>query len=195
MGEGGQRIQTSSYKMNKFCQGVLCNFFGSVSLQQRFETAVQCYSSVKAQNFIWQAKESTLLRHEGGLTPKERPNLGSSFYMFHLFPLSLLYINQASQEGCFTCGSPSGPWVFFCSISFLFSFQFSSVQFSRSVVSDSTLCDPMNRSTPGLPVHHQLPEFTQTCTHRVSDAVQTSHLLLSPSPPAPNPSQHQSLFQ
>ena len=58
-----------------------------------------------------------------------------------------------------------------------------------------TLCDPMNRSTPGLPVHHQLPEFTQTHVHRVSDAIQPSHPLLSPSPPAPNPSQHQSLFQ
>ena len=53
----------------------------------------------------------------------------------------------------------------------------------------------MNRSTPGLPVHHQLPEFTQTHVHWVSDAIQPSHLLSSPSPPATNPSQHQSLFQ
>ena len=58
-----------------------------------------------------------------------------------------------------------------------------------------TLCDPMNRSTPGLPVHHQLPEFTQTHIHRVSDAIHPSHPLSSPFPPAPNPSQHQSLFQ
>ena len=58
-----------------------------------------------------------------------------------------------------------------------------------------TLCDPMNCSTPGLPVHHQLPEFTQTHVHRVNDAIQPSHPLSSPSPPAPNPSQHQSLFQ
>ena len=57
------------------------------------------------------------------------------------------------------------------------------------------LCDPMNRSTLGLPVHHQLPEFTQTQVHRVGDAIQPSHPLSSPSPPAPNPSQHQSLFQ
>ena len=55
-----------------------------------------------------------------------------------------------------------------------------------------TLCDPMNRSTPGLPVHHQLLEFTQTHVHRVSDAIQPSHPLSSPSPLAPNPSQHQS---
>ena len=58
-----------------------------------------------------------------------------------------------------------------------------------------TLCDPKNCSTPGLPVHHQLPEFTQTHIHRVRDAVQPSHPLSSPSPSAPNPSQHQSLFQ
>ena len=66
----------------------------------------------------------------------------------------------------------------------------------RSVAqSCPTLCDPMNRSTPGLPVHHQLPEFTQTHVHRVSDAIQPSYPLSSPSPPAPNPSQYQSLFQ
>ena len=57
-----------------------------------------------------------------------------------------------------------------------------------------TLCDPMNRSTPGLHVHHQLPEFTQTHVHQVGDAIQPSHLLLSPSPPASNPSEHQGLF-
>ena len=82
---------------------------------------------------------------------------------------------------------------------------FSSVQFSSVAQSCPTICDPMNRSTPGLPVHHQLPEFTQTHVHRVSDAIQPSHPhvhrvsdaiqpshpLSSPSPPAPNPSQHQ----
>ena len=57
------------------------------------------------------------------------------------------------------------------------------------------LCDPMNRSTTGLPVHHHLPEFTQTHVHRVRDVIQPSHPLSSPSSPAPNPSQHQSLFQ
>ena len=68
------------------------------------------------------------------------------------------------------------------------------VQFSSVAQSSSTLCNPMNRSMPGLPVHHQLPEFTQTCVHRVSDAIQLSHPLLSPSHPALNPSQHQGLF-
>ena len=71
----------------------------------------------------------------------------------------------------------------------------SSVQFSSVAQSCPTLCDPMNLSTPGLPVHHQLPEFTQTRIHWVSDAIQPSHPLSSPSPPASNPSQHQSLFQ
>ena len=71
----------------------------------------------------------------------------------------------------------------------------SSIQFSSVTQSCPTLCDPMNRSTPGLPVHHQLLEFSQTHVHRVSDAIQPSHPLSSPSPPAPNPSQHQSLFQ
>ena len=71
----------------------------------------------------------------------------------------------------------------------------SSVQFSSVAQSCPTLCNPMNRSTPGLPVHHKVPEFTQTQVHRVSDAIQPSHPLASPSPPAPKPSQHQSLFQ
>ena len=70
-----------------------------------------------------------------------------------------------------------------------------SVQFSSVTQSCPTLCNPMNHSTPGLPVHRQLPEFAQTHVHRVSDAIQLSHPVLSPSPPAPNPSQHQSLFQ
>ena len=68
-----------------------------------------------------------------------------------------------------------------------------SVQFSSVAQSCLTLCNPMNRSTPGLPVHHQLPEFTQTHVHRVGDAIQPSHPLSSPSPPAPSPSQRQSL--
>ena len=71
----------------------------------------------------------------------------------------------------------------------------SSVQFSSVAQSCLTLCNPMNCSTLGLPVHHQLPEFTQTHIHRVGDAIQPSHPLLSPSPPAPKTSQHQGLFQ
>ena len=71
-----------------------------------------------------------------------------------------------------------------------YSVQFSSVQSLGHV----RLCDSMNLSTPGLPVHHQIPEFTQTHAHRVGDAIQPSYPLLSPSPSAPSPSQHQGLF-
>ena len=69
----------------------------------------------------------------------------------------------------------------------LYTLNFSSVQFSSVTQSCPTLCDPTNCSTPGLPVHHQLPEFTQTHVHRVGDAIQPSHPLSSPFPPAPIP--------
>ena len=75
------------------------------------------------------------------------------------------------------------------------SMDINSVQFSSVAQSCPTLCDPMNRSMPGLPVHHQFPEFTQTHVHRVDNVIQPSYSLSSSSPPAPNPSQHQSLFQ
>ena len=71
----------------------------------------------------------------------------------------------------------------------------SSPQFSSVAQSCLSLCDPMNRSTPALPVHHPLLEFTHIHIHRVRDAIQPYHSLSFPSPPAPNPSQHQSLFQ
>ena len=71
----------------------------------------------------------------------------------------------------------------------------SKLEFSPVTQSCPTLCDPMDYSMTGLPVHHQLPEFTQTHVHRVGDAIQPSHPLFSPSPPALNLSQHQGLFQ
>ena len=74
-------------------------------------------------------------------------------------------------------------------------YQFSSVQFSSVAQSCPTLCQPMHHSTPGPSVHLQLPEFTQTHVHRVGDAIQPSHSLSTPSPPAPNPSQNKGLFQ
>ena len=73
--------------------------------------------------------------------------------------------------------------------------KFMDYQFSSVAQSCPTLHDPMNRSTPGLPVHHQLPEFTQTHVHWVGDAIQSSHPLSSPSPPTFHLSQHQGLFQ
>ena len=82
--------------------------------------------------------------------------------------------------------------LFLCEFHFNF---FNVVQFISVAQSCLTLCDPMNRSTPDLPVHHQLPEFTQTHVHWVGDAIQLSHPLSSPSPPALNLSQHQGLFK
>jgi len=77
----------------------------------------------------------------------------------------------------------------------IFNITYYSVQFGAVAQLCPTLCDPMNHSTPGLPVHHRLPEFTQTHVHQISDAIQPSHPFSSPSPPTPSPSQHQSLFQ
>ena len=90
---------------------------------------------------------------------------------------------------------PSGRSAGFFATTLDFSLQPCSVQFISVAQSCPTLCNPMNRSTPGLPVHHQLLEFTQTHVHRVGDAIQPSHPLSSPSPPALNPSKHQGLFQ
>ena len=99
--------------------------------------------------------------------------------------------SPALAVGSLPLGQPGKPQYL---VSAQFS-QFSSVQFISVTQSCLTVCNPMNHSTPGLPVHPQLPEFTQTHVHRVNDAIQPSHPLSSPSPPAPNPSQHQSLFQ
>ena len=82
------------------------------------------------------------------------------------------------------------PWL----VSFFLT-SFISVQFSSVAQSCLTLCNPMDCSTPGLPIHHQFPEFTQAHLHWVGDAIQPSHPLSSPFSPAPNPSQHQSLFK
>ena len=92
-----------------------------------------------------------------------------------MFPLFLILLKSCLDSNC--------------------GYMFSSVHFSSVTQSCPTLCNPMNRSMPGLPVNHQLPESTKTHVHRVGDAMQPSHPLWSPFPPAPNPSQHQSLFQ
>ena len=106
---------------------------------------------------------------------------------FHFFQtITLPFCISFSLGWLWSTGSCTLLWTFVCS---------SSVQFSSVARLCPTLCDPMNHSTPGLPVHHQLPEFTQTHVHRVCDAIQPSHPLSSPSPPAPNPSQHHGLFQ
>ena len=84
----------------------------------------------------------------------------------------------------------------YCILLYVVNVYFSvSVQFSSAAQSYLTLCDPMNYSIPGLPVHHELLEYTQTHVHWVGDAIQPSHPLSSPSPPAFNLSQHQGLFK
>ena len=115
--------------------------------------------------------------------------VASPFYTHFSFPLS-----------CSTQGENSIPatgWFphIFAGLSLAILASFSSVWFSSVTQSCPTLCDPMKRSMPGLPVHHQLPEFTQTHVHQVGDAIQPSHPLSSPFPPTLNPSQHKSLFQ
>ena len=119
---------------------------------------------------------------------------------------SFIYSCLLCRRGVYRCMDLSLGFLF-CSIDLYFCLcastmlpwwrqkLFSSVQFISVAQSCPTLCDPMNCSTPGLPVHHQLPEFTQTQVRWVSDAIQPSHPLSSPSSLAPNPSQHQSLFQ
>ena len=96
-------------------------------------------------------------------------------------------ISPSSRNPSFSSYGLSADWMR--------TIQFSSVQSSSVAQSCPTLCDPMNCSMPGLPIHHHLPQFTQTHIHQVRDAIQPSHPGSSPSPPAPNPSQHQGLFQ
>ena len=105
---------------------------------------------------------------------------GSHCLLQGIFPTQVLNPNFLHCRKIIYCEPPGKPF---------------SIKFSSVAQSCLTLCDPVNGSTPGLPVHHQLLEFTQTHVHRVSDAIQPSHPLSSPSPPAPNSSQHQGLFQ
>jgi len=123
-----------------------------------------------------------------------------SHLLYHLILMNELYFKDEETE------SQSGELVLwpithvielslltaYALISIMPYYQCLLIQFSSVAQSCPTLCNPMNCSTPGLPVHHQLPEFTQTHIHRVSDATQPSHPMPSPSLPAPNPSQHQS---
>ena len=116
------------------------------------------------------------LKHILLVVPLSPPSISRIFHLFHTESLYLLNSNSVTPHTALPASS-----------------QFSSVPFSHS--SCPTICDPMDYSMPDLPVHHQLPEFTQTHVHWVGDAIQPSHPLLSPSPPAFNLSPHQSPFQ
>jgi len=124
--------------------------------------------------------------------------------VFSFSPLSMILAVRFSYTAFImltnvpSIGPLSGEHFYKCTLNFIkrfFSIYIEMIQFSAVIQSCPTLCDPMNCSTPGLPVHHQLPESTQTHVHRVSDAIQPFHPLSSLSPPALNLSQHQSIFQ
>ena len=159
-----------------FCQFCPFNFF----FPSHSAPTVQSYKLFKTRDII---KYST------------------TFYLFKAFQCFCCLIDKSKYQNmkvsvlfCTFSNSSVGqspPVLRNCSIH-IYS---TSVQFNSVAQSCPTLCDPMNHSTPGLPVHHQLPDFTQIHVRRISGAIQPSHPLLSPSPPAPNPSQHQSLFQ
>ena len=115
-----------------------------------------------------------------------RKNTWSSCGCFFFFLIEFAKVAESAPR--------NGHWDSQCSItSCFFLCLFKQAQFSHSVV--LTLCDPMDCSRPGFPVHHQLLELAQTHVHQVSHTIQPSHPLSSPSPPAFNLSQHQSLFQ
>ena len=114
---------------------------------------------------------------------------------YHHRQVRMAVIKHCTNNKCYRGCGEKGPFLHCWWECELVESLWRTVQFSSVAQSCLTLCDPMNRSTPGLPVHHQIPEFTLTHIHRVGDAIQPSNPLSSPSPPAPNPSQHQGLFQ
>ena len=125
-------------------------------------------------------------------------NRGTWWVTVHRVTKSQTQLKQLSTHACFINNEFlfNKCFIIMCQTCFSYNLvaSFSSVQFISVAQSCPALCDPMNCSTPGLPVHHQLPGFTQTHVLRVRDIIQSSHPLSSPSP-GPNPSQHQSLFQ
>jgi len=111
------------------------------------------------------------------------------------FLLLTLWFFISSFSSCFRCWVRVFIWLFSCFSRYAFIAMNLPLQFSSVSQSCPTLCDPTNHSTPGLPVHHQFPESTQTHVHWVIDAIQPSHPLSSAPPSASNPSQHHGLFQ
>ena len=180
-----QRIHMGEkpYKCNICSKALSQN--SKLRIHQRIHTGEKLYKCNERGKAFKQY--SSLTRHQN-IHPEEKPhkcNVCDKAFIkcSHLWGHERTHTREKSYK-CTECGKGFGQWS---------DFQFGSVQFSRSVMSDAVR--PMNCSMPRLPVHHQLQEFTQTHVHRVGNAIQPSHPLSSPSPPAPNPSQHQSLFQ
>ena len=144
---------------------------------------------------IWSSCVVTASNSQDEIPPFPKLTLVAELSLSHSFPG---VHNVASSCEClfWEIGAQKGDCTFWHSSNLIKTSQsLVTVQFSSVAQSCLTLCDPVNHSTPGLPVHHHLLEFTQTHVQRVRDAIQPSHPRSSPSPPAPNPSQHQRLFQ
>ena len=152
------------------------------------EKAAETHRTLRGVFFLRRGAWQQLLSSCGNESQKGPPRSGSAGISVHSY-------RKGSSERLVVFNYP-GPVSSFCEKRIIITLQgchiklndiasFSSVQFSSVAQSCPTLCDPMNCGTPGLPVHHQLPEFTQTHVHRVGDAIQPSHPLFSPSPPAP----------
>ena len=160
----------------------------------RYQTHVSCISCISRQILHhwatwealevwepWKLKQFARVAHPSG-----KLGLGSGLLAYFPFFFLLLSWRRRSDYSLLQRGDPRTLGLLMV---------WSTVEFSSVAQSCPTLCDPMNRSTPGLPVHHQLLEFTQSHVHQVGDAIQPSHPLSSPSPSAPNLSQHQRLSQ
>ena len=116
-----------------------------------------------------------------------------TFFLTNIFTCYMLFVFPHVSNAIWYHTYTKKGLLHYCKL--LSVWEYVSVQFSPVTQSCPTLCNPMDCSTLGLPVHHQLPEFTQTCFHGVGDAIQPSHPLSSSSPPTFNHSQHQGLFK
>ena len=163
----------------------------SLGQEDPLEKETATYSGTLAWKIPWMEEPGRLQSMGSQRVGHDWVTSLSFFLFFHVHWVSDAIQPSHPSLPCPSLLSPSPPALNLCQHQGLFKRVFSSVQ----LLSHVRLCNPMNCSTPGLPVHHQLPEFTQTHVHWVSDAIQPSHPPSSPSPPAPNPSQHQGLFQ
>ena len=178
----------------------MCGWLNGVIIQEATAKTLQPgealsmgRSPLQAQSLLWAGVSYNILVWEPQWHPFQVPSQG-------VLPSGSLLVRQSLYVSlvhvCFYSPGRIDQLLFHIGKVGIFSYHpTSSVQFSSVAQSCPTLCDLMNCSTPGLPVHHQLPEFTQIHVHRVGDAIQPSHPLSSPSPPAPSPSQRQGLFQ
>ena len=161
-----------------------------LNLYDPLEEGMTTHSSILVWRISW-TEEPGRLQSMG--LQRVGHDWATNIFIFHTFNYWLKF----SLGTCITfiCKIEKKRWcLLWASVNYI-SKSKGNIQFSSVTQSCPTLCDPMNCSTPGLPVHHQLPASTQTHVHCVGDAIQPSHPLSSPSPPALNLSQHQGLFK